>query len=466
MKKKEFYILFITSLLLATIACNNNSKDVSVFSINESINFSGNSLQFSNEQNDPISFNFNINNNFPLSSKNHLDSIFQLIQLYQLDTPTAAFEYVVNSTFHNTFPVSQSQWAHSPYIFFNSLASGYCDDVSTFLVNLFIDLGYPARVVNLEGHVASEVYHKGKWKLFDPDQRVFFFNENNEVSSLKEIETDSFSIKHPSSSFINYYKKYYLSSENNSNIEGGVLNNQENDTIFTLPSHSSFSIYFYNIQNLNLACVQLSTLSKGALNIPLVPYCIKGGTLKYHLNGESLSTNNNSKKIIEDYAQIEIIEVSENVTIYYLINPYLKIFESNNSLKLLASDKLEFTNKKIHTPNCDAQLNYWKIEKRFDGLFKDKLASYYKDTIITSFDPSKLEAEFEIYSSFYENTFNFHDVLNYKSEIIKNLSIEEKNFDQILVDYYPLSTFFLFTSLIENEKEFFIDKFKTVKHEQ
>lgn len=462
----RYNIYFLAFLLLFIMSCSQlNQQTTRSLYLNDTINLQGNSIQFLNNQNKEISFQFHINNKFPLTSKNHLDSIFKLVQEYKIDTPTAVWQYVINTTFHNTFPLSEKQWMHDPYIFSNSLSSGYCDDLSTLLINLWTELGYKARLVELEGHVAAEVYNKGKWQLFDPDQRAYFQNRNNEISSLEEIETDSFSIFNPNTAFTHFYKKYYLTSQNNKNNTDWSLKDHSIDSSYILPANSAFNLYYDRVQELNIANITLSKLSKGTLNIPLAPFCIQG-ELQYKLKDSIYTLNkNNLKQFLDTYAEIEILSAADYTIIYYLVNPYINIFEANNLIHIAATNKLIVSNKKPIDFTCNDYLDYWKVEKEFDELYENELAPYFETIKSKNLQIENLEAEFNLFSSFYKNQKSYQDVLNYKQELISKLSIDEAKFNHILTAYYPQSTFFLFTTLIKDEKMYFIDKFKTVKYE-
>ncbi|MEZ4929719.1 MAG: hypothetical protein R2777_06885 [Chitinophagales bacterium] len=110
--------------------------------IKQEFSFKGNEITISNNNLQSVSFQFNINNEFPILVKKEIDSIYKISKTLSIDTPKAAWHYVIQ----NTFPSKAIYTKISRYlqynIFINSTASGYCDDLSSHLVLLWEKLSW------------------------------------------------------------------------------------------------------------------------------------------------------------------------------------------------------------------------------------------------------------------------------------------------------------------------------------
>jgi hypothetical protein len=102
---------------------------------------------------------------------------FSLIRSIWLNT---AFKVMHNS------PFTEKRWQHNPILFLNSVGNGLCDDVASVNEALWRYANFPARTWYLDGHVVSEVYHGGKWKMFDADMG-FYCEVNDTILSVTEI---------------------------------------------------------------------------------------------------------------------------------------------------------------------------------------------------------------------------------------------------------------------------------------
>lgn len=54
-------------------------------------------------------------------------------------------------------------------------------------------MDFDSRLINLvDYHIVSEVFSDGKWKMFDADKSIYYFNEKKEIASVDELrETPS-----------------------------------------------------------------------------------------------------------------------------------------------------------------------------------------------------------------------------------------------------------------------------------
>jgi len=76
-----------------------------------------------------------------------------------------------------------------PILFFNSYGITFCSMVSEMNCSLWEAWGKKHRVVDLYGHVVSEVHYGGRWHLFDNDFCNYWINETGEVASIADLTT-------------------------------------------------------------------------------------------------------------------------------------------------------------------------------------------------------------------------------------------------------------------------------------
>ncbi len=187
-------------LVLTSNSCQINKKsdineELRIYQ-NESYSETIQSLVIENPSNLPVSFNLEINNEFPLKMTDILDNVRSLSAHKSIPVEQAAWEYVFFLTFHSD-PYTEESWQHEPLIFLNSLGGGFCDDRASVLAKLWMELGFKAKIIRLEGHVVPEVFSGNKWKMYDPDEGVYYLNDRNEIASVSELEKNPHWISHP-----------------------------------------------------------------------------------------------------------------------------------------------------------------------------------------------------------------------------------------------------------------------------
>jgi len=74
-----------------------------------------------------------------------------------------------------------------PVLFFNSYGICFCEHISAINCGLWEAWGKPGRLVDLPGHVVSEIFYDNAWHLFDHDFSNYFINEAGQVASAAEL---------------------------------------------------------------------------------------------------------------------------------------------------------------------------------------------------------------------------------------------------------------------------------------
>ncbi|MCB0539800.1 MAG: hypothetical protein KDE33_19955 [Bacteroidetes bacterium] len=438
--------------------------------IKQEFSFKGNEITISNNNLQSVSFQFNINNEFPILVKKEIDSIYKISKTLSIDTPKAAWHYVIQNTFPSK-PFTLKPWCHNPNIFINSIASGYCDDLSSHLVLLWDKLGYKARVMGLEGHVIPEVYHNGKWELYDPDLRVYFYNANDEVAGLQEIENDTTCFKRISKEYENIFSFNTQLSNKFKSIYSSAYNNKENtdwqlnykndiDSFYTLPSHSSLSIYFDSTLNTNLACVSLSKKSRGILNIPLLPMVV-AGSFNAILNDSLITINAVNNYLLDNFDKMRVQNVLQETKIYFLINPFVSIFKSSNEINSISSKNISLSISNQTSTLYSQEINYWLINKQ---LSRNR-NNYFKIADLDTFRNLGLKNEYEKYCLILNKNEMNTNISIYNKEIENSLAISPKKLDSILISYYPVSTQIYNYSIANDNLDYLYSRLKYIQHE-
>ena len=94
--------------------------------------------------------------------------------------------WLINNKYHNA-PFTSERWAHTPYIFSNSLGFGYCDDVAAVTAHIINNLGGEARVWTLNGHIVPEIWANGQWEIYDPDLGIVYIDSASKVMGYESI---------------------------------------------------------------------------------------------------------------------------------------------------------------------------------------------------------------------------------------------------------------------------------------
>ena len=135
---------------------------------------------------------------------------------------TRIFRFVTDNSEH-AYPLTKRfGWLLAPPRFFNSSGLGFCGQAADLMQLLSSDRGIPARVWILGGHVVSELWSEGGWRMYDADYGVFFLNRSGKVASVAELEADPSLITAPVRpmptrlpAYTSEYAELYASTDDN-----------------------------------------------------------------------------------------------------------------------------------------------------------------------------------------------------------------------------------------------------------
>jgi hypothetical protein len=74
-----------------------------------------------------------------------------------------------------------------PVLFFNSYGVCNCEHISAINCGLWEAWGKPGRLVDLPGHIVSEIFYNHGWHMFDHDSSNYFINKAGQVASATEL---------------------------------------------------------------------------------------------------------------------------------------------------------------------------------------------------------------------------------------------------------------------------------------
>ena len=111
----------------------------------------------------------------------------------------AIWEFLVANRYHD-IPIAEQVEMHDPVRLLNVYGYGFCDDAANSFMMLARKAGLPARIWNLTGHVVSEAFYDGDWRMFDADGEVFYRSESDgTVAGVKRLSRKPDLIRrHPS----------------------------------------------------------------------------------------------------------------------------------------------------------------------------------------------------------------------------------------------------------------------------
>lgn len=331
-------VLFFFTFLLLNGYSQKYDLDTVIY-----LNNNSNSISISNDTDSIATFTLKINDVFPLSIDEILDSIKRIEVAENLTDYKAAWKFVARATFY-TKPLTENNWQHDPVLFVNSIGGGFCDDRSSILAALWERQGYETRVTFLEGHVISELFVDNHWEMYDPTLYLYY-EDNDKVMSVNELEKKSKIIRSGKMRG-RKFAKYYETTFDNRDITDWSLDTKTSDVTFTLPSHSKFILTRFNDKP--LAIIELSDKSKGEIETPLIPAFI---------NGKVIQSSNGDREMIETgkkyffnfentNRRIKIEYVFKKARIYLRINPLLPFLTQKNMLSLESNLPLSVSTNK------------------------------------------------------------------------------------------------------------------------
>ncbi len=320
--------------------------------------------------------NLNIDISFTLeiNGKGLLFSSSQVIQEIQttLDEnnrglPYKIWVWLLNNRYHFD-PFTSERWAHTPYIFANSIGFGYCDDVAAVMAILINDIGGEARIWSLSGHVVPEVKLSGRWEIYDPDLGVVYidsagrlmdynlivsrfdskyFASNLYVENSSDIRQNILKANgiNPSTSIVkteiygysddvkNLYQSTNDNYVENFYLEGFITNIYPEK--LTIPGNSVIRIHGRTYSSLNsmyntlipkygLMSLEIKPHTEGSVNIPLYLLSVQGnGSIiinnkKYEIPGAELVSVINSRLLYNQNFQIK--STDQGLKLIFMLN--------------------------------------------------------------------------------------------------------------------------------------------------
>lgn len=107
----------------------------------------------------------------------------------------ALWDFVKTARQHY-YPSQQGDETEDPVKLANIYGYGYCDDAATALAWLATAAGYQARVWDLNGHVVPELFYDGSWHMLDPDEEVYYFDDQGRIASVEWLAAHPETISH------------------------------------------------------------------------------------------------------------------------------------------------------------------------------------------------------------------------------------------------------------------------------
>lgn len=171
-------------------------------------------------------FSINLNGSLYLNEQEILDAILMSPSEYD-DEPIQrkVWRFIVKNKNH-WWPITDSQWAKTPALFFNSLGFGNCGDASFLFSHVMRALGYQTRIWTFDGHTVPEVFIDGRWELWDPDwSGIYYYNRDGQIAGAEELTADTALITNPINPIVNI----------GSNPSAGLVYSQQMAEIYSKP---------------------------------------------------------------------------------------------------------------------------------------------------------------------------------------------------------------------------------------
>jgi hypothetical protein len=144
-------------------------------------------------------FKVNLNNRLFGSDSDVLNEIQTMAPEYVNEPIERKVWRFIRDNRYHWYPISRWRWEFSSSAFFlNSVGFGLCGNSAAFYGQLMGSLGYETRMWFLNGlHTVAEVFVNGKWRLYDTDLQVYYYNYEREVAGVEELAANSDLITNP-----------------------------------------------------------------------------------------------------------------------------------------------------------------------------------------------------------------------------------------------------------------------------
>jgi hypothetical protein len=297
-----------------------------------------------------VSLIFQINDKFWFSKQQLIRSVLNTDACYKINADEKIYKAwiftLINSVHQPPFDLEPAE-INNPLVFFNSDGRGYCYNRAVCLAKLWVYLGFQSRIVHLGGHAVPEVFEDKKWKMFDPDNGIFYKDSLGNIASVDEIAEHSNGLIMDtgmalySEQLINilfnkeYFLRLFTSEKNNVVDTSGIIEKNTENPFLTIPPGARFE---YPVCNPIADSFDHGYYCR--LNIPAhyegwvsFPFIID------HIEGNGFMIN--SKKIIfpgkisNPVASGQYYLLCDNLSVYAYINPMIVGMEQKNKVKLV-----------------------------------------------------------------------------------------------------------------------------------
>ena len=181
-----------------------------------------NFVKILNAGNVQASFQMNINNALFNSKTDLINTIISTPDEFANEPiERKVWRFIRDNRYHFN-PMTALQWGHDPTLFFNSIGFGFCDDSASVYYQLMTSLGYTVRVWGMDGHVVPEVLINGRWEMYDPDKKVYYYDTNGDIAGVEELAQNPDLITNPINPFSSDPSAY---SSSTADIYASIDNN-------------------------------------------------------------------------------------------------------------------------------------------------------------------------------------------------------------------------------------------------
>lgn len=420
------------------------------------VNDSTNIFVIENPNYHSVKILLDINGAFPVTIGRVINDVKQHTTK-KTSLPKAVFQYVTQHLFFTPRPLTTERWQHKPEWMLNSIGGGQCDDLASVMAYICAEMELPVRIVGLSGHVVVEVYHQGKWEMYDPNKKVYYCDSSGRVASLEYLEN------HPDIvykgeclcdtslnalyAFENPYTKRYammISSRHNNYdaTDWHIPAYEKINHVYNLPPKSSLHFQFGAGPVLENIVLKLAKESSGIAEIPFVPYRVEG-----HVNVPNVSLRGNDFDTQEEAHRLWIERVMADTKIYYLTNSMIQLKSDVLSIQLASTGKVKVCTKAQKTFTHSFAPGYHFLHRVYE-----KHQGYLNQ--INPLKTCNWQAyTMKEYQQFLENdsTFKISEFHRHLTEMNAFLNrIKDKpeftsvNFNALMQQAYPLLPYYIF----------------------
>ena len=330
-----------------------------------------NSVSIINESNFDIEFHLKINNNCFFGDTESVVSEIRGLAGHEARGFTFnSWRWLIDQGYHYDPYTAIESFHHDPALFLNSFVWGYCDDYAAVMANINTCAGIKSRICGLEGHVVSEHWIDGKWRVYDVDLRAVYLNRLGEVMGAEEISQnfspkslllalrnpgaeDYFKIMKNDILFEYYDSQYgqipwaygkiikdiYESHDNNMYYDVANVNSLMSKDLIVLPrgakinlnkntSTGLISMYGTEVPAYFLLELILKPNTEGRVALPLHPIEIQGGSIFLKSASDSSATRltgDEATALLDErdrsFYDFYVATGSEFMCIKFLLNP-------------------------------------------------------------------------------------------------------------------------------------------------